>query len=69
MCVVPVDVLEHGQHAAGEHGLEEGEGGLQVPEHDLGLRQPIRGEYCVTISQSEESIVWVAISQSEVSIV
>ena len=47
MCVVPVDVLEHGQHAAGEHGLEEGEGGLQVPEHDLGLRQPIRGEYCV----------------------
>ena len=57
MFLVPVDVLEHGQHAEGEHGLEESESGLEVPEHDLGLRQPIRGEYCVTISQSEVSIV------------
>ena len=57
MFLVPVDVLEHGQHAEGEHGLEESESGLEIPEHDLGLRQPIRGEYCVTINQSEVSIV------------
>ena len=57
MFLVPVDVLEHGQHAEGEHGLEESESGLEVPEHDLGLRQPIRGEYCVTINQSNACIV------------